>query len=219
MSNRIPTAPPPPRPSESVPWPVDVLQLLDEHHLCAWSPSEDRCRQFGVDLAWHLSGLDDTQVCVLEGSRIIDLPTFCAALAASLGIERLERRIDTPGGVVGTLRRRLQPAARGSAPIKRRYYLWLDADVLLRRDPELFGRLVDAIEGVAAEDEYVRQETLLLQRAVFIGRPALNAYAEDPRGQFRRWLGEHDGTPGWGAITGVVAPRLLSYEIGKEVGV
>ncbi len=202
---------------EVVPWQVQALQLLEEHHLCAWSASRDRRRKFGVDLAWHLAGLNDTQVCVFEGSKITDLSSFCSALERSLGFERIDRAIDTPPGVVGSLRRRLTP--KGSEPIKQRFYLWLDADVLLRRDAQLFGRLVDAITGVAAESEYVSEDLLLLQRAIFVGGAALDVYAEDPRGQFSAWWSDDGEDPLWRVVTGVAAPKLHRYEIGREVGV
>jgi hypothetical protein len=205
------------RPIEVRPWAVDVLQMLEEHHLCAWSESADRRAKFCVDLAWQLSSLDDTQVCVLEGSRITDLASFCSQLGRTLGFDRVARQIDTPTGVVGTLRRRHTP--KGQTPIKRRYYLWQDADVLLRRDHRLFGRLVDAIAGVAAEHEYANEDLLLLQRAVYIGGSALDMYAEDPRGQFRSWWSDGDEPPLWRVVTGVESPRLLRHAIGAEVGV
>jgi len=205
------------KPVQVSPWPVDVLQLLEEHHLCAWSPSEERRAKFGVDLAWHLSRLRETQICVLNGSKITDLASFCNQLERGIGFSRIERRIDTPTGVVGALRRRHTP--KGQQPVKRRYYLWLDADVLLRRDHRLFGRLVDAIAGVAAEHEFANEDLLLLQRAIFVGGPALDMYAEDPRGQFRTWWSDDGEDPLWHVVTGVAAPRLLRYQIGDEVGV
>jgi hypothetical protein len=196
-----------------VPWQLQVLQLLEEHHLCAWSIDRARRRKFVNDLAWHLRALHETQVCVLDGARIIDLPSFCSILEKSLGFGRIERSIDSPLGVVGTLRRR--PTPKNSDPIKNRYYIWSDADVLLRRDPALFGRLVDALEGVAAEDEYVSEDLLLLQRAVFVGGPSLDVYADDPRGQFRQWWSDRGEPPLWRVLTGVPAPKLLSRDIAK----
>ena len=130
---------------------------------------------------------------MLDGSRITDLASFCNQLERAIGFDRIERRIDTPTGVVGTLRRRHTP--RGEQPVKRRYYLWLDADVLLRRDHKLFGRLVDALAGVAAEHEYANEDLLLLQRAIFVGGPSLDMYAEDPRGQFRSWWSDDGEDP------------------------
>lgn len=185
--------------------------------MCAWSRLHARRRKFGVDLAWHLSSLDDTQVCVIEGTRVYDLASFCTQLERAMGFERIERRIDTPTGIVGTLRRR--PTRKGERPIKRRFYIWLDADALLRRDHLLFGRLVDAIAGVAAEHEYANEDLLLLQRAVFVGGPSLDVYAEDPRGQFRAWWSDDGEDPLWRVVTGVESPRLLRYQIGEEVGV
>lgn len=203
------------RPVEVTAWQVEVLQLLEEHHLSAWAPSESRRRRFGVDLAWHLSRMDDTQVCLIDGSRVTDLATFCTALERTLHVGRVQRAIDTPDGVIGALRRRA--VARPGKPYKRRFLLWLDADVLLRREPALFGRLVDAVAGVAAEAEYVSEDLLLLSRGVFIGGPALDVYAEDPRGQFRTWWSDRGEAPLWRVVTGIAAPRLLRYEIGPEI--
>ncbi len=204
------------KPVRTAPWPLEVLQLLEEHHLCAWAHAPERRRKFGVGLAWHLSSLDDTQVVLLDGAKITDLGTFCAQLEGAIGLPRVERRIDTPGGVVGTLRRRFTP--RGHRPVKRRYYIWLDADHLLRRDHRLFGQLVDAIAGVAAEYEFTNEDLLLLQRAVFVGGPSLDMYAEDPCGQFRSWWSDGSETPLWRVVTGVDAPRLLRYQIGEAEG-
>lgn len=202
---------------EVVPWPVRLLQRLEEHHLCAWSGIPDRRRKFGVDLAWHLAGLNDTQVCVLEGSKVTDLASYCTMLERSLGLGRIERVIDPPLGVVGALRRRL--CEKGTEPIKRRYYIWLDADVLLRRDAALFGRLADAMLGVAAEAEYVSEDLLLLQRTIFVGGPALDVYAEDRNGQFQRWWSDGTEPALWNVVTGVAAPRVVRHQIGAEVGV
>jgi hypothetical protein len=204
------------KPVQVAPWPLEVLQLLEEHHLCAWAHAPDRRRKFGVGLAWHLSTLDDTQVVLLDGTKITDLASFCAQLEGAIGFPRVERRIDTPGGVVGTLRRRHTP--RGQRPVRQRYYIWLDADNLLRRDHRLFGQLVDAIAGVAAEYEYTNEDLLLLQRAVFVGGPSLDMYAEDPRGQFRSWWSDGGEDPLWRVVTGVDAPRLLRYQIGEAEG-
>src|SRR5438034_1394034 len=96
-----------------VPWQFQVLQLLEEYHLCAWSVDRARRRKFVNDLAWHLRALHETQVCVLDGARICDLTSFCSVLEKSLGFGRMDRVIDSPVGVVGTLRRRPTPAGGG----------------------------------------------------------------------------------------------------------
>ncbi|MFN7020875.1 MAG: hypothetical protein ACK4WH_06060, partial [Phycisphaerales bacterium] len=193
-----------------------VLQLLEEHHLCAWSPDKHLRRQFVNDLSWHLRHLRQTQVCILDGTKITDLSSVCSILEAQLGTGRIAREIDSPLGVVGSLRRR--PSPGGSEPIKSRYYIWSEAHQLLRRDPDLFGRLVDALAGVAADEEYVSEDLLLLHRAVFVGGPSLDVYAEDPRGQFRRWWSDR-GEPGfWQVRTGVAAPKLVSRSIEALTG-
>lgn len=210
-----PTTPIVGRPIEVVPWQLRVLQLLEEHHVCAWSGDPAERRRFVNNLSWHLRHLNQTQVCVLDGSKIRDLQSFCSVLEAQLGFGRMARQIDSPLGVVGSLRRR--PAPDGTEPIKNRYYIWSEAHILLKTDPELFGRLVDALVGVAADDEYVSEDLLLLHRAVFVGTSSLDVYAEDPRGQFRRWWSDR-GEPGfWQVRTGVAAPKLVSRSIESVV--
>ncbi len=197
-------------------WQVEAAQLLEEHHLVAWGHDpRDRAR-FGTELAEYLRGLGDTQVCVLQGRMIKDIYSFCNCLERAIGFDRIRRTVDKDGGIVGALRRRLTPS--GGRPIKRRYYIWQDAHVLLRADHRLFGRLVDAIAGVAAEAEYASEDMLLLQRAVFVGTPSLDVYAEDPQGQFRSWWMEEREEPLWRVVSGVEAPPFLRYRIEAELG-
>jgi hypothetical protein len=204
------------RPALNVlPWQLEVAQVLDEHHVCAWSDDPRRRARFASDLAGLLGQLEGTQVCELDGARVRDLPGFCAELSRAAGVGPVEARIDSAAGVVGALRRR--PVLDGPAPLKRRYVIWTEAHVLLREDPALFGRLADAIAGVAAEEEFYGEDLLLLQRAVFVGRASLDVYAEDPRGQFRSWFSERGEPPLWKVITGLAAPSVRSWRIGPEV--
>ncbi len=189
----------------------EPARLLEEHHLAAWSDDPVSRVRFGADLALLLNGIRDTQVCVLHGSQIRDLYSFCTQLERALGVARIRRSIDASHGVVDTLRRRHRAAEQ--TPQKRRFYLWHDAHVLLAADHVLFGRLVDALAGVAAEAEYATDDLLLIQRAVFIGTAALDMYAEDPRGQFRSWYREGREKPLWRVVTGVRRPPVLPYRI------
>ncbi len=79
----------------------------------------------------------------------------------------IERTVDGRGGVIDRLRKRPKELPiRGEADIvKHRFYVWRDAEVLLRADPALFGQLVDALTGVAAEAEYASDDRLLIHRA------------------------------------------------------
>jgi hypothetical protein len=192
-------------------WQADVTQCLDEHHLVAWSEFPQRRTQFAVSLGQFLGGLHDAEVCVLYGKYITDLESFCYQLERAIPGPSLQRRIDGPGGIVSLLRER--SLFRGRTATKFRFYVWHDADVLLRSDHKLFGRLVDAFAGVAAEAEYVSDDVLLLHRAVFVGSSILDVYAEDPRGQFRAWHDDGQGEPFWRVVTGIDAPSCMRYRI------
>ena len=198
------------------PWPIEVARLLEEHHLCAWSESARQRDRYTTDLASALAKLDDTDVCTLDGTRIRSLDGLCEQLESALGVGRVECSIDGRAGVVWALRRR--PQSDVTPAIKRRYIIWHEAHVLLREDPVLFGRAVDAIAGVAAEHEFFSDDVLLIQRGVFVGRPALDVYAEDPRGQFRAWFREGTEMPLWRIVSGRPAPKVARWRIGQEVG-
>lgn len=208
----------PSRPVVVPAWRIDAAQLLEEHHLVAWSPRRESRELFGRELASHLSKLEDTQVCVLDGSAITDMTSLAEALAGELNVGRVSATLGGPSGVIECLRHR--PVHDGCPAIKRRFYVWLEADTLLRRDHQLFGRIVDAIAGIAAEAEYASEDLLLLHRAVFVGSTVLDVYAEDPRGQFRTWWteeGEGAARPFWDVVTGVERPVFLRYRIEDAV--
>src|SRR6185295_12623889 len=132
-------------------WQADVTQLLDENHMVAWSDLPQRRTQFAVSLGQFLGSQRDTEVCVFYGRYITDLESFCYQLERSIPGPSLSRRIDGPSGVVQLLRSRA--SFRGRPETKYRYYLWHDADVLLKANHKLFGQLADALAGVAAEAE------------------------------------------------------------------
>jgi len=188
-------------------WRPDVQQVLDEHHLVAWSPRVETRDRFSKELEPFLRRQRDADVCVLPGESITDLGSFCAALEAAVPGVELERTLEGARGAVS----RLRPGS--SRRSKYRYYLWREAHVLLRHDAALFGRVVDAMTGVAAESEYVDEDRLVLQRCVFIGGASLDAYADDPRGQFRRWMPDADGEPYWQIVTGVGRPPIAKRRI------
>jgi len=204
-----------------VPWPLEVGRILEEQHLCAWSDSQRARERFVSELASSLSKFDDTYVCTLDGSRIHDLPSLCKELECALGVGAIGRSVDSTsgegaeGGVVGALRRR--PYIAGAPPIKRRFIIWTEAHALLKTDPKLFGRAADAMIGVAAEDEFCSDDVLLIQRAVFVGRASLDVYAEDAAGQFRSWYSEYGEAPLWRVVTGLEAPSVARWRIGREL--
>jgi len=198
-------------PFRQIQWQADVVQLLDEHHLVAWSKHARLRLHFASSLGQFLERQGDTEVCVLYGRFIDSLEAFCYQLERAIPGPVLERRIDGLRGVTALLRsRQCLPGQRAS---RFRYYVWHDADVLLRRDHRLFGQIVDTLAGVAAESEYANDDLLLLHRAVFVGGPVLDVYASDSRGQFRSWCADDCGEPFWEVVTGVQAPPFVRYAI------
>lgn len=195
-------------------WATDAAQLLEERHLVAWSASAPARGQFVRQLTSYLSSLADTETVVIDGSRVESFDQF----ARQLGVDA----DDMPGSgmgeeqsVIDALRRRR--LGRAGRPFKRRFIIWNDANATLARSAPLFGRLVDAVLGVAAEDEYASEELLLIQRAIFIGSAALDVYAEDPRGQFRSWLADGHSPALWHVVTGLDKPAVLSRSIERLV--
>jgi len=192
-------------------WEPSVTQLMDESHLVAWSESAHRRCQFAAALGQFLGTMRDTEVCVLMGEHITDLESFASQLERLIPGPALERKIDGAKGITSLLRHR--HTLRGRPAAKHRFYIWNDADVLLKKNHRLFGRLVDAIAGVAAEAEYASDDLLLLHRLALLGGPALDMYAEDPGGQCRSWFCEQGADPFWRIVTGIEAPAFLRYQI------
>lgn len=192
-------------------WQPEVVQLLDEHHLIAISEIPRHRTHFAVSLGQFLQGLRDAEVCALYGRFITDLDSFCYQLERAIPGPLLDRRIDGTRGVTALLRSR--EVFRGRAPSKFRFYIWHDADVLLRQDEQLFGRLVDALAGVAAEAEYVSDDLLMIHRGVFVGGPSLSDYAGRSEGQFQAWHCDELGDPFWQLVTGIEKPPVMRYQI------
>lgn len=192
-------------------WQGEVLQLMDEHHLVAWSEDDARRLRFATQFGRFLQAQRDTEVCVLMGREIRDVESFCYQLERTLPGGPIERRVDGPRGITSMLRARAD--LPGRAPTKFRYYLWHDADILLKHNPSLFGRLIDAMAGVAAECEYVTDDVLLIQRSIYVGGGLLDRYADNPRGQFRSWFDDGKGEAFWRVVTGVEAPSTIRYQL------
>ncbi|MEM9066474.1 MAG: hypothetical protein AAGB51_13400 [Planctomycetota bacterium] len=196
-------------------WQPDVTQLMDEQHLAAWSDDPRTRVTFATRLSHFLETQRDTEVVNFYGRFVTDLEAFCYQLESALPGSPLARRIHGPTGVISLLRER--ETFRFRAPPKFRYYVWHDADVLIERDRMLFGQLVDAVLGVSAENEFISDDALMIQRAVFLGGPALKAYADDANGQMRSWLPDGHPEPFWRAVTGVDRPHVAVWEISRLV--
>lgn len=196
-------------------WQADVVAMTDEAHLVAWSPSPRRQLDFLASLGQFLQAQRYTEVFRFHGRHVHDLESFCAQLERNIPGPSLARRVHGPRGVVSLLRSR-DPAHCGAAS-RFRYLLWDDAHVLLEHDRALFGELVDAIVGVSAESEYVGDDLLLIQRAIFAGNAALRTYADDPTGQFKIWLPDGFDEAFWEVVTGIEAPSVTALSIDRLI--
>lgn len=192
-------------------WQPDIVQLLDEQHLVACASDPRRRMHFAVSLGQFLQSLRDAEVCALYGRFITDLESFCYQLERAIPGPVLERRIDGPRGVTALLRSR--DSFRGRSSSKFRFYVWHDADVLLKADEELFANLVETILGVAGEAEYASDDMLLIHRAVFVGGPMLSRYADRAEGQLQSWGQDPFGDPFWRIVSGLERPPVGQYSI------
>lgn len=192
-------------------WQADVTQIMDESHLVAWSNGPRERMQFGVSLGQFLESQRDTEVCNFYGQYITDIESFCHQLERAIPGPRLDRRVDGPSGISALLRTR--HTFRGRPATKYRYYIWHDADSLVRANRRLFGRLLDALAGIAAEAEYVSDDMLLLHRTVLVGGRDLRLYAEDPVSQCNLWYDDGQGEPFWQVVTDIQNPAFSLFRI------
>lgn len=193
-------------------WQAELTRLLDEHHLAAWSSQPGERASFAAGLASFLAGLADAQVVPIYGRSAADLESLCYQIERSIpGDGPMRRRIDGPSGLVSRLRK--QPEIPGRPPLRHRFIVWHDPDEMIVRDAALFGRVADAIAGVAAEAEYASDDLLLITRAVYIGGSPLREYADDQSSQFNRWLSDSTEEPFWRAVTGIEQPPVLAGQI------
>ncbi len=192
-------------------WQPEVLVELESRHLVAWSGDSKLRTRFGGSLGQFLSAQAGTEVCVLHGRSILDLEGLCAQLERLIPVERLARTVDGPKGLASILR------SRGSGysghALRQRYFLWHDADVLLRHDPGLFGQVAEVIAGVSAELEYAGDGALMIQRCVYIGGHRLADAARDADSMFNRWGDDGPGVPFWSLVTGEEAPMTALCSI------
>ena len=207
-----------------------MARLTDERHLAVWSDDADDRIVFAGRFGSFLQGVSDTEVVRLFGGAITNLDELCHQLERALppddgGNGVIRRRVSGPSGITARLRH--QADFVGRSPIRRRYIIWHDADVLIEHDRRLFDAVADAIAGVAAESEYASDDLLLLTRAVYIGGPTLARYAHDETGQLRAWLGAGNGPgsgsgngsgsvePFWRVVSGLDRPPVLAAPIAR----
>lgn len=192
-------------------WQPEVLAKLESHHIAAWSMDTGLRTRFGASLQQFLVSQPGTEVCVLHGRSILDLDGLCAQLERLIPVESLARSVDGPKGLASILRTRTSNGSR--VPTRQRFFLWHDADVLIRQNPMLFEAIAEAIAGVSAELEYAGDAALLIQRCVYIGGDRLASVARDPDSMLNRWADDGPGVPFWSLVTGEESPMTALCSI------
>jgi hypothetical protein len=82
-------------------------------------------------------------------------------------------------------------ALLGADGAKHQYFLWPEADGLAERHGPVLRRTLHAAFAVAAEREFVSPETLVIQRHVLVGGPALADFAAGPA-PLTEWLDDEE---------------------------
>jgi hypothetical protein len=181
--------------------PAEIAQLLDEHHLVVVGDAPAEGWRFATQLGERLAALPGASVVAIDGRRIDDTASFCEQLAEALRVRCHGRGIDTAAELL-----RSPPGAP-----RHQFFLWRDAERLVASNPDLFGRLANAMLAIAAEKEHVSHDALVLQRSVFVGGDRLAAYADENDGPLRAWLLEDGATRFWEVISRVPYPPVLTY--------
>lgn len=192
-------------------WEPELLTKLESHHIVAWSPDSSQRTRFGVRMKQFLDAQPGTEVLVLHGRGILDLEGFCAQLERLIPTERLARTVDGAEGVASILRQ--DGAGVLATPIRQRYFLWHDADVLLRNNPALFAQLAEVIAGVSAELEFSADGSMLIQRCLYFGGRSLAEYAREPDSRFQSWEEDGPGVPFWSLVSGIDRPSTMLCSI------
>ncbi len=193
-------------------WPDEVIQLLDDHHLVVVTDDQQRGERFGETLVRRMNQMADTQVVVLDGQAVTDVPSFCRLVELQTLTRAERKQLPQTKTFWRDVQSVINVLRRTNASIKRRYFVWHKADALLKSDEALFSHLVNALLGVAAEQEFIVPDSLTIQRVVFIGSEALTQYAEDAESQFNRWLDE-EGSPLWEVASVQEKPPVLTYRL------
>lgn len=192
----------------------DIASRIDDTHLVLWSRNLHARERVADDVIARLHTLSEGRVVTLPGAKIHDLASLRRELdreLPSLEGKTLKPSIEGPAGLLARIREEPQTLPDGHH-VKWRYYVWRDADVLLRSSPAAFSVMVDAVAGIAAEAEFSSPDLLLIHRLVLIGGPALQSCYGDERGPLRQW---RPGSP-WARQTRVDAPRFLCWEIPRD---
>jgi len=192
-------------------WQPEVLVKLESHHIAAWSGDSRLRTRFGASLQQFLVAQPGTEVCVLHGRSILDLEGLCAQLERLIPVDRLARSVDGSMGLASILRTRAGVHSR--MPTRQRYFLWHDADVLIRNNPDLFGQIAELIAGVSAELEFAGDGALMIQRCVYIGGARLAETARNPDSMLNRWADDGPGVPFWSLVTGEESPTTALCSI------
>src|SRR5262245_39882798 len=100
-------------------WLAQAAQVLEEFHLVACSRNLGIRERFGLEMAWYLQRMPQSQTCVINGAIARDLESFCRQLERALpSTTPLERTLDGRGGVIDRLRKRPKELPiRGEADI------------------------------------------------------------------------------------------------------
>ncbi|GJM19949.1 MAG: hypothetical protein DHS20C14_21620 [Phycisphaeraceae bacterium] len=192
-------------------WLPEMVSALDTHHLVAWSELTRRRNAFVGEVRSFLAAQQDTDACLVHGRSVFTLDDLCHQLERLVPVPELHRRLDGPDGVTELLRGRNTTPGRRAPRV--RCWIWSDADVLLRSDPELFSSVVDCMLGVSAESEFGTLDGGPIQRVLFVGGPMLEAYARDRSGQFRSWAAEGDSEPFWKLVSGLERPPVVARPV------
>jgi hypothetical protein len=197
---------------EPITWQPEVLARLEDRHLVAWCDHLGVRTRFAAQFQQYLSGLSDTQVCVIHGRAIRTLDDLCDQLERLIPVDKLSRSVDGPNGLSALLRQ------RGTMPGRRnermRVFVWHDADLLIRRDRALFQDIAEVMAGVSAEMEYADDGLLLVQRCVYVGSSRLMREARKVDSRLNSWSPAPVGEiPFWGLVSGQATPRTTLCSI------
>jgi hypothetical protein len=192
-------------------WEPEVLAKLETHHMVGWSPKAVQRTRFGARMKQFLDAQSGTEVLVLHGRGILDLEGFCAQLERMIPTEQLSRSVDGASGVASLLR--AQAGGVYGEPVRQRFFLWHDADVLLRQDPVLFGHLVEVMAGVSAELEFGADAGAMLQRCLYLGGRSLAEHARSVESRFHSWEEDGPGVPFWSLVSGEDHPMTALCSI------
>ena len=191
---------------EPITWQPEVLARLEDRHLVAWGDDVTVRSRFAASFQQYLSGMADTQVCVIHGRAICTLEDLCEQLERLIPVERLSRSVDGPWGVSSLLRQRC--AVPGRRRERMRVFVWHDADLLIRRDRALFQDIAEVMAGVSAEMEYADDGAVLVQRCVYVGSGAIEREARRVDSRLNSWGPATDGElPFWELVSGQATPK------------